>query len=94
MHQYARAQLAVFWRPRQQTALCVDLHVARLPLQRCTFCFINAPFDNNRYRMRTPEAVVAEIDLLHNDYGVKTYKIIDEMFVLNERHVHGDLQIC
>ena len=33
------------------------------------------------------EAVAAEIDHLYNSYGVKTYKIIDEMFVLNERHV-------
>jgi anaerobic magnesium-protoporphyrin IX monomethyl ester cyclase len=56
---------------------------------KCTFCCINAPFGTNRYRMRRPEAVVAEIDLLHNRYGVKTYKIIDEMFVLNERHVLG-----
>ena len=58
---------------------------------KCSFCCINAPFDVNRYRMRTPESVVAEIDLLHGRYGVKTYKIIDEMFVLNERHV---LAIC
>jgi anaerobic magnesium-protoporphyrin IX monomethyl ester cyclase len=58
---------------------------------KCTFCCINAPFDVNRYRMRKPEAVVAEIDLLHNTYGVKTYKFIDEMFVLNERHV---MAIC
>ena len=58
---------------------------------KCSFCCINAPFDANRYRMRQPEAVVAEIDLLHNTYGVKTYKFIDEMFVLNERHV---LKIC
>ncbi len=34
-----------------------------------------------------PRGVAAEIDHLHNTYGVKTYKIIDEMFVLNERHV-------
>lgn len=54
---------------------------------KCTFCCINAPFDANRYRMRSPESVVAEIDLLHGRYGVRTYKIIDEMFVLNERHV-------
>ncbi len=54
---------------------------------RCAFCCINAPFDINRYRMRGPEAVAAEIDLLHNTYGIKTYKIIDEMFVLNDRHV-------
>jgi radical SAM superfamily enzyme YgiQ (UPF0313 family) len=56
---------------------------------KCTFCCINAPFGTNRYRMRSPQAVAAEIDLLHNTYGVKTYKIIDEMFVLNERHVLG-----
>jgi radical SAM superfamily enzyme YgiQ (UPF0313 family) len=54
---------------------------------KCTFCCINAPFDVNRYRMRSPEAVISEIDQLHSVYGVKTYKIIDEMFVLNERHV-------
>lgn len=56
---------------------------------KCTFCCINAPFGVNRYRMRRPAAVAAEIGLLHDKYGVKTYKIIDEMFVLNERHVLG-----
>ena len=54
---------------------------------KCVFCCINAPFDVNRYRMRKPEAVVAEIAMLREKYGVKTFKIIDEMFVLNERHV-------
>lgn len=56
---------------------------------RCSFCCINAPFGTNRYRMRSPEAVVAEVDHLYNEYGVKTFKIIDEMFVLNDRHVNG-----
>lgn len=54
---------------------------------KCSFCCINAPFDTNRYRMRKPGAVVAEIDHLHRTYGIKTFKIIDEMFVLNDRHV-------
>jgi len=54
---------------------------------KCVFCCINAPFDINRYRMRKPEKVVAEIAMLREKYGVKTFKIIDEMFVLNERHV-------
>lgn len=58
---------------------------------KCNFCCINAPFDTNRYRMRSPAAVIAEVDLLHNTYGVKTFKIVDEMFVLNERHV---TEIC
>ena len=56
---------------------------------RCSFCCINAPFGTNRYRMRSAEAVVGEIDLLYREYGVKTFKIIDEMFVLNDRHVNG-----
>ena len=54
---------------------------------KCTFCCINAPFGTNRYRMRKPEAVVDEIQHLHETYGVSTIKIIDEMFVLNDRHV-------
>jgi anaerobic magnesium-protoporphyrin IX monomethyl ester cyclase len=58
---------------------------------KCVFCCINAPFGVNRYRMRKADSVVAEIRHLHDVYGVRTYKIIDEMFVLNERHV---LAIC
>ena len=56
---------------------------------RCSFCCINAPFGTNRYRMRSAEAVVDEIVRLHDRYAVKTFKIIDEMFVLNDRHVLG-----
>src|SRR5437667_9339265 len=32
---------------------------------KCTFCCINAPFGSNRYRMRSAEAVVAEIEHLY-----------------------------
>lgn len=56
---------------------------------KCSFCCINAPFGANRYRMRQPEKVVEEVDFLYRTYGVKTFKIIDEMFVLNDRHVSG-----
>ncbi|MGH2361036.1 MAG: B12-binding domain-containing radical SAM protein [bacterium] len=67
---------------------------------RCTFCCIQAPFKSgeqvlglkettNSYRFWTPEAIVAQIDLLVSRYGVRTIKIADEMFVLNMKHVHG-----
>lgn len=56
---------------------------------KCSFCCINAPFNSNRYRMRSPEAVVAEIKMLHEKYGVSTIKIVDEMFVLNPKHVNA-----
>jgi anaerobic magnesium-protoporphyrin IX monomethyl ester cyclase len=54
---------------------------------KCTFCCINSPFGSNRYRMRTAAGVAAEVELLYRTYGVKTFKIGDEMFVLNDRHV-------
>ncbi len=53
---------------------------------RCAFCCINAPFQSNRYRMRDPGKVCAEIANLYFDHGVRTFKIVDEMFVLNEAH--------
>ena len=53
---------------------------------KCSFCGINAPFRSNRYRMRPPIDVVAEVRTLHDRYGVSTFKVVDEMFVLNERH--------
>lgn len=53
---------------------------------KCSFCCINAPFDSNRYRMRSPADVVDEIEYLLEEHGVRTFKITDEMFVLNARH--------
>lgn len=67
---------------------------------RCSFCCIQAPFKQgeeslgykpevNSYRCWSPEAIIAQIDTLVNEYGVKNIKIADEMFVLNPRHVIG-----
>lgn len=55
----------------------------------CSFCCINAPFGKSSYRMWSPDRVMAQIDTLVRDYGVKNIKFIDEMFVLNKSHVEG-----
>jgi radical SAM superfamily enzyme YgiQ (UPF0313 family) len=66
----------------------------------CSFCCIQAPFRSgeqaaglsqtaNSYRFWSPEQVIAQIDVLVNQYGVRNLKIADEMFVLNRRHVLG-----
>jgi anaerobic magnesium-protoporphyrin IX monomethyl ester cyclase len=55
----------------------------------CSFCCINAPFGKSSYRMRDPQEVIAEVVALHDTYGVSTFKVIDEMFVLNRRHVEA-----
>lgn len=52
---------------------------------KCSFCCINAPFGGPGYRTRRYESVVAEIHYLYLR-GVKTFKIIDEMFVLKPSH--------
>ncbi len=68
----------------------------------CSFCCIQAPFKRgeqalnyreglNSYRYWSPEAVLAEIDLLVTRYGIRNIKFADEMFVLNRKHV---LAIC
>lgn len=52
----------------------------------CVFCCINAPFGKPGIRYRSPELVVEEIGLLTNKYGIKNIKIVDELFVFNEKH--------
>ena len=67
---------------------------------RCSFCCIQAPFKSgegilgfgenvNSYRFWSPDVVIAQIDKLVNEYGIRSIKIADEMFVLNRRHVEG-----
>ena len=58
---------------------------------KCHFCMINVFQHTNRYRMRSSDAVVSQIEHLYREYGVQTFKFADEMFVLNERHY---LPIC
>jgi radical SAM superfamily enzyme YgiQ (UPF0313 family) len=66
----------------------------------CSFCCIQAPFKSgesaagvrestNSYRYWSPDAVLAQIDVLVHRYGVRNLKIADEMFVLNRKHVLG-----
>ncbi len=66
----------------------------------CSFCCIQAPFKSgehelgmkesvNSYRFWSPEKVIAQIDTLVKQYGVRNIKIADEMFVLNKAHVLG-----
>ncbi|MBI4650464.1 cobalamin B12-binding domain-containing protein [Candidatus Desantisbacteria bacterium] len=52
----------------------------------CVFCCINAPFGKPGIRYRSPELVVEEIGILVTKYGIKNIKIVDELFVLSQKH--------
>ncbi len=67
----------------------VSMHTSLGCPYKCSFCCINAPFGKPSYRMWSPDAVIKEIDILVNKYGVKNIKFVDEMFVLNRNHVIG-----
>jgi radical SAM superfamily enzyme YgiQ (UPF0313 family) len=67
---------------------------------RCHFCCIHAPFKSgepvsglspkaNSYRLWSPEAIAAQIDLLVRSYGVRHIKLADELFVFDDAHVEG-----
>ena len=67
---------------------------------KCTFCCIQAPFkegereagfnpSSNTYRRWSADSVLAQIDTLVTEYGVRNFKIADEMFVLHQKHVEA-----
>ncbi len=67
------------------------LHTSLGCIFNCKFCCIKAPYDAGgtlppSIRFRDPTSVVDEIEFLKTRYGVNTFKIIDEMFVLNPKH--------
>lgn len=53
---------------------------------RCHFCMINVFQHGNQYRRRDPKQVFDEMLWLYERHGVKTFKIIDELFVLDKGH--------
>ncbi len=66
----------------------------------CTFCCIQAPFKGgekaagmneavNSYRFWSPQVIGDQLEILTKKYGVRNLRISDEMFVLNNKHVHG-----
>lgn len=53
----------------------------------CSFCCINAIFGEHKIRYRDFKKVFKEIDYLVKTYNIRNFKIIDEMFALNENRV-------
>ncbi len=52
----------------------------------CIFCCINAPFKKPGIRYRNPGLIAEEMELLATRYGIRNLKIVDELFVLDEKH--------
>ena len=56
----------------------------------CTYCNISALYSGKPgIRLRSPDQIIKDIDLLVNKYNIANIKIVDELFVLNEKHTAG-----
>jgi len=53
----------------------------------CDFCSINNVFGKRKFRYRSMQSVVDEIDHLVNDYGVRNLKILDELFAIKHPRI-------
>ncbi len=53
---------------------------------KCDFCSIHKTFGERAVRFWEPEWVVDQMTDLAENYGVKVFKIIDELFILKPKH--------
>lgn len=66
----------------------------------CAFC-VSSRIAGSRFRARTPENVVNEIAMLHAEYGLDHFEIVDDTFTLNQKRasevakglVRGELDV-
>lgn len=84
--------------PGEHNVYCLEVpatgwfYANNVLVKNCEFCCISAPFGGAGYKTRAPSDVVAEIQHLYSKYSVRTFKIVDEMFVLNPKHVRAICQ--
>lgn len=57
----------------------------------CTFCSVNVVAGGSNFRARSPERVLDEIDYLVREHGVRTIRILDNVFTIRLEIVE---QIC
>jgi radical SAM superfamily enzyme YgiQ (UPF0313 family) len=71
----------------------LGLHLMRVEAGRgcpfeCTFCS-TASFFQRSYRLKSPERLVQEMDILHARYGANEFKLDHDLFTVNRRKVRA-----
>jgi radical SAM superfamily enzyme YgiQ (UPF0313 family) len=54
----------------------------------CTFCS-TASFFGRRYRLKSPERLVAELDFLHERYGISEFALMHDLFTVSKVKVRA-----
>jgi len=81
MHYYRMLRLA----KAKATDFCFPLMSARGCSFKCTFCYRMDP----GYRMRHPEPLLDEIEMLHKDYGVTYITFQDDLLMSSVEHTEA-----
>ncbi|MBF0626689.1 MAG: B12-binding domain-containing radical SAM protein [Magnetococcales bacterium] len=72
------------------SGLSVPLETGRGCPFACTYCSTNQYF-SRRFRAKSPERILAEMDQLHTLYGTRTFDLIEDSFTTNRRKI---LEFC
>jgi radical SAM superfamily enzyme YgiQ (UPF0313 family) len=67
-----------------------DIITSRGCPYRCTYCSSQVTF-GHRIRYRSPESVIAEIEEVIKNYGIKTFNILDDTFTADKNRI---IKIC
>ena len=81
MHYYRMLRLA----KAKATDFCFPLMSARGCSFKCTFCYRMDP----GYRMRTPEPLLDEVEMLYKDYGITYISFQDDLLMSSVEHTEA-----
>jgi radical SAM superfamily enzyme YgiQ (UPF0313 family) len=59
---------------------------------RCGFCY-NVRYCGRRWRSKSPEKTVEELERLKEEFGVRSFSFVDDEFFINKRRVEGILDL-
>lgn len=65
-----------------------DLHVGSGCTYKCSFC-TTAPFWKHTFSARSPEAVLAEMERLHDRFGIAEFNLIHDNFANDRRYIEA-----
>lgn len=86
-----KRDLSNWYNPKQlQFDITVPLITSRSCPYRCNFCSMFLAM-GPKFRPRSAENVVDEIELLYNQYGINHFNIMDDNFTFNKKRV---IEIC
>jgi len=79
----ARDDLEYLLQHRSDTGISAYIVGSRGCYARCTFCSIHALYDGSHLRVqRSADSVVAELEALEANYGIRRFQFVDDLFVM------------